>query len=140
MTDAEELKRLKRNEARRKRKAAKTAKVKPTKTTALTTPAGAGREVPKTMAAARDGLMQAFNDLGGVDGLVDFGVRHPKEFYALWGRMIPKAEAATASSGGLEALLAKLDQGATLPSDAELLGDAALHSIALSNVVPIHKT
>jgi hypothetical protein len=55
--------------------------------------------------------MNAFNELGGTVGLVAWGRRYPKEFYALWGKYcLPKETDSSSSDDGvdLEALLSQL--------------------------------
>lgn len=52
----------------------------------------------------------AFYDLGGQAGLVAWGRRYPKEFYAIWARMcLPKASSDVPQANSLEALLAQID-------------------------------
>lgn len=52
----------------------------------------------------------AFNELGGMAGLVQWGRRYPKEFYAVWSRVcLPKNLGDSAPpENSLEAMLAKL--------------------------------
>lgn len=77
---------------------------------------------PVTAPAARMGKLKsaeelkqdfqdAFDELGGVAGLIEWGRRYPKEFYAIWTRLnVPRAEAAPSNSAGsLEDMLARLD-------------------------------
>lgn len=44
----------------------------------------------KVTASIKAALQNAFDDLGGVPSLVKWGKGNPSEFYALWGRLIPK--------------------------------------------------
>lgn len=57
---------------------------------------------------------QAFMDLGGPAGLVAWGSRYPKEFYAIWARMCLPKESEAPASNSLESMLKELDSGATL--------------------------
>lgn len=54
---------------------------------------------------------EAFSYLGGISGLVAWGRRYPKEFYAIWARLcIPKnADNDAPEAGSLESMLAQLD-------------------------------
>lgn len=67
-----------------------------------------------TMKSARDALISAFHELGGVDGLVKFGQKYPKDFYAIWAKLIPR-EVSIDPSEKLEDLLTELG-GGHLPS------------------------
>jgi hypothetical protein len=51
----------------------------------------------------------AFNELGGQAGLVAWGRRYPKEFYAIWARMcLPKNMGDAPPENSLEDLLSKI--------------------------------
>jgi len=56
---------------------------------------------------------QAFADLGGTAGLVAWGKRYPKEFYAIWARIcIPRTigdGGGGGGGGGIEDVIAQLD-------------------------------
>lgn len=68
----------------------------------------------KTPEELKQDFQDAFDQLGGVAGLVAWGQRYPKEFYAIWARMnIPKSLGGEAPSGGIEDIIAQLD-GATV--------------------------
>jgi hypothetical protein len=45
--------------------------------------------VNKTTASATAALTQAFDEMGGVPALVEWGRSDPAAFYRLWGRMVP---------------------------------------------------
>ena len=55
---------------------------------------------------------EAFADLGGVAGLVQWGKRYPKEFYAIWARVcIPRNMVNDSpAENSLEALLAQMGE------------------------------
>lgn len=40
---------------------------------------------------AKDAFIDAFEDLGGIDGLVEWGRENPTEFYKLFSKLIPIA-------------------------------------------------
>lgn len=69
--------------------------------------------IPTVDELKRD-LMGAFHHLGGMAGLVAWGKRYPKEFYALWSKYcLPAAQSDTTTDeegGSLEAMLKKLDE------------------------------
>lgn len=69
----------------------------------------------KTPEELKQDFQDAFDSLGGVAGLVAWGQRYPKEFYAIWARMnIPKSLGGDGGgSGGIEDIIAQLD-GATV--------------------------
>ena len=51
----------------------------------------------------------AYAELGGHAGLVAWGRRYPKEFYAIWARLcLPKGDAGGPQPNSLEAMLAQL--------------------------------
>jgi len=63
------------------------------------------------MEASRDAVADAFEQLGGVDGLVAFGKKYPREFYTqIWSKMIPRVNEAEIGEG-LEDVLMKLGGG-----------------------------
>lgn len=43
----------------------------------------------KTTASVKSALVEAFERLGGVDGLVEWGRNEPAEFYKLWVKVLP---------------------------------------------------
>jgi hypothetical protein len=50
----------------------------------------------------KEALEQAFDDMGGVPALVQWGRANPSEFYRIWSKMLPrelKAEVATEPAG-----------------------------------------
>ena len=49
--------------------------------------AGVPNKLTRTCKAA---LEIAFNEIGGVQALVDWGKANPDGFYALWGKLIPR--------------------------------------------------
>lgn len=62
---------------------------------------GAGRKkgVPNRMTVvARDAFNQAFQGIGGVPRLIEWGSEHPDEFFKLYARLIP----VDVTSGGKE--------------------------------------
>lgn len=64
--------------------------------------AGKGRpkgSVNKVTASIKAAITEAFDKLGGVPSLVEWGQEHPTEFYALWGRLAPK-EVEVSGPGG----------------------------------------
>lgn len=51
----------------------------------------------------------AYAELGGHAGLVAWGRRYPKEFYAIWARLcLPKGDSGAPPANSLEAMLAQL--------------------------------
>lgn len=66
---------------------------------------------PYTVEQLKKDLMVAFHSLGGVQGLVAWGKRSPKDFYALWGRYCLPTEDDNVGEDGvsLEAVLAQID-------------------------------
>jgi hypothetical protein len=44
----------------------------------------------KRTIAVKDALETAFDELGGIDGLVQWARRDPGEFYRQWSKMLPK--------------------------------------------------
>lgn len=51
---------------------------------------GRKKGVPnKSTMSVKAALEEAFDLVGGVTALVDFAEKYPKDFYALWGRLIP---------------------------------------------------
>ena len=68
--------------------------------------------IPTVDELKRD-LMGAFHHLGGMAGLVAWGKRYPKEFYALWSKYcLPTQSDAPSEDDGssLEAMLRRLDE------------------------------
>lgn len=47
----------------------------------------------KTTVLIKNALADAFEDLGGVSGLVTWGRENPTEFYKLWVKVLPAQEA-----------------------------------------------
>ena len=45
--------------------------------------------VNKTTASVKQALVEAFEELGGVKSLVEFGRENPRDFYALWVKIMP---------------------------------------------------
>lgn len=61
--------------------------------------------------AARDAVVNAFEKLGGEDGLVKFGQMYPKEFYTqIWAKMIPRVSEVEIGES-LEDVLSQLGGG-----------------------------
>lgn len=59
--------------------------------------------------ALRAQFWAAYAELGGHAGLVQWGRRYPKEFYAIWARLcLPKGGPETAQPNSLEAMLSQL--------------------------------
>lgn len=44
----------------------------------------------KTTASVKQALIQAFDDLGGVESLVLWGSENPTQFYQLWAKILPQ--------------------------------------------------
>ena len=44
----------------------------------------------KSTKAVKEALEEAFEELGGVDSLVQWARRDPHGFYTIWGKMLPK--------------------------------------------------
>lgn len=116
-----ELARIRRNERRAIRRAKKKAAEegipwdesmapKPvTETDDSEVPPSVAFEGIPTGEEMRSQLWSAFGALGGVAGLVAWGRRYPKEFYAVWARVcIPKGGPTEAAPNSLESLLAQL--------------------------------
>jgi hypothetical protein len=57
-------------------------------------------------------LMAAFHSMGGLSGLVAWGQRYPKEFYALWGKycLPEQKDSEITDDNSFEALLMKLEE------------------------------
>ena len=67
-----------------------------------------GQKSAKVLVKARDALQQAFEEIGGVDALIAFGRKYPKEFYTqLWAKIIPR-ESTLDVGENLEELLLEL--------------------------------
>lgn len=118
----EELRRLRRQERRRERRARKKAEElgieyvpgdESTTEESAPLPAEEFKGLP-SLEETKAMFGQAFSELGGVAGLVAWGRRYPKEFYAIWARIcLPKdggSSGDNGDSGGLEAMLATLDK------------------------------
>ncbi len=55
----------------------------------------------KTSAAAKEGTIHAFEQLGGVPALVAWARENPTQFYtSIWGKLIPRESAVDVTSGG----------------------------------------
>jgi hypothetical protein len=52
----------------------------------------------KSTAAVKDALTQAFDHLGGVTALVEWGKKNATEFYKLWSKLLPQE--VTGKDGG----------------------------------------
>lgn len=53
-------------------------------------PNGRPKGIPnKLTMQAKDALLTAFEDIGGVDALVEWGRENRSAFYGLWGKLIP---------------------------------------------------
>lgn len=55
----------------------------------------------KTTASAKAALIAAFDKLGGVPSLVEWGKNNPSDFYRLWGKMVP-TEVSGPDGGAIE--------------------------------------
>lgn len=56
-------------------------------------PEGSGRkpgQQNKRTVAVKEALEAAFDELGGVDALIQWARRDPTEFFKIWGKMLPK--------------------------------------------------
>lgn len=113
--DAEaELRKLRRKQMRAERRARKAAEARgeasPDDPIISTQSAMPKDRVPTQEELKRD-LMGAFHELGGMAGLVAWGQRYPKEFYALWSKycLPTQSEEAVDDGTSLEAMLKKLD-------------------------------
>lgn len=117
----EELRKLQRQKKRAERRAARKAAEDAERGLAHDEQSASGKIGPapllgrlKTPEELKQDFQDAFDQLGGVAGLVAWGQRYPKEFYAIWARMnIPKSLGGEAPSGGIEDIIAQLD-GATV--------------------------
>lgn len=118
----EELRRLQRLKKRAERRAKKKAAEEAERGLAHDEQSASGDIGPapllgrlKTPEELKQDFQDAFDQLGGVAGLVAWGQRYPKEFYAIWARMnIPKSLGGDGGgSGGIEDIIAQLD-GATV--------------------------
>jgi len=69
----------------------------------------------KTTVAIRECLSQVYEGLGGAKAMLEWAKLNPTEFYALWGKQIPR-DMSVEHSGGIT--LEQLVAGATKP-DAE---------------------
>lgn len=124
----EELRRIRRLERRRERAAKRKAEASGLRDVQMDvdedaddefvtkhSPKGADIDLlkPPTMEELQADLMYAFTAMGGRNGLVEWGRRYPKEFYALWMKHCAPESAGPGSGGGesgsLEAMLAQLD-------------------------------
>jgi len=47
----------------------------------------------KVSASARDALLKAFDQLGGIEALVAWARTDPAQFYRLWGKLLPSPSA-----------------------------------------------
>jgi len=47
----------------------------------------------KVSASARDALLEAFDQLGGIEALVAWARTDPAQLYRLWGKLLPSASA-----------------------------------------------
>lgn len=106
----EELQRQRRNERRALRRAKKAAEARGEEFTPEDAP-----PPPVMMEGIPSGeelqqqFWNAYAELGGHAGLVQWGRRYPKEFYAIWARLcLPKGGPETPQANSLEAMLAQL--------------------------------
>lgn len=85
-------------------------------------PKTGGREAGsknKTTVAVKEALIKAFDEMGGVESLVEWGVEHPHLFYPLWVKLLPQEVKAdvTVRESLAEALAeARARRRATLPN------------------------
>ena len=68
---------------------------KEVKNTVSRRPPAAGKGRPKgaknkTTKAVKDALVEAFDELGGVDSLVAWAQENQTPFYQLWGKLLPQ--------------------------------------------------
>lgn len=110
--DAEkELERQRRNQRRALRRAKRAAEEKGevfVDPTAPPPPAPAFEGIPDGEQLKKQ-FWDAYSELGGHAGLVAWGRRYPKEFYAIWARLcLPKAGPGEAAPNSLESMLAQL--------------------------------
>lgn len=115
----EELRAIRRNERRaerRRRKKAAEAGEDPDELDSEDSPPPptGGPGVIKTAAELKADFATAFEELGGTAGLVAWGRRYPKEFYAIWARLMIPKDAEAVAPNSLEAMLAQLDNGETV--------------------------
>ena len=75
---------------------------------------------------AKASLVQAFELLGGISALVEWGKLNPTEFYRIWARLLPKDSNVAVTAMPLEDLLDQLtkadEAGATIDEAARQLG------------------
>lgn len=90
----------------------------------------AASKAPTAVKETRAQLLQAFEDMGGVSGLVRWGKKNSTEFYRIWARLLPKDAPAPADNLPLETLLAKLAERPerTIEEAARAIGEEALHA------------
>jgi hypothetical protein len=85
---------------------------------------------PARMTEARHKLAEAFELMGGVGALVEWGKGNPTEFYRLWARLIPKEANVALTAMPLEDLLSKLAsqgrEGRSVAEAADAIGMEAL--------------
>lgn len=63
-------------------------------------PKGATNRIPKV---AKENIIKAFEDLGGIDGLVQWAKSDPKnqgDFYKIYGRLLPIENNISGADGG----------------------------------------
>lgn len=71
----------------------------------------------KSTASVKAALTQAFEDMGGVDSLVEWGQENQTEFYKLWSKLLPS----------------QLSQPETLEPIEKIVIEVADSSVALSH-------
>lgn len=60
----------------------------------------------KTTVSVKEALTQAFDEMGGVPSLVEWGQANRRDFYAIWGKLIPREMDITSKGESLAALAA----------------------------------
>lgn len=87
-----------------------------------------GRPESKKKLSARANLYQAFEDMGGVPALVEWGKKNASEFYKIWARLLPTEVEDETKTLPLESLLEKLSQRADMSVEeaARQIGQEAL--------------
>ena len=83
----------------------------------------------KVTQSAREAFQEAFEKMGGVDALMEWGQVHPSAFYNLYGRMIPIehqhsgavdiGDPRTALVGRLLQIVAEVPSGEVPPRDSK---------------------
>lgn len=96
-----------------------------------------GRGPSQVTRTARANLYAAFEEMGGVEQLVNWGRTNPTEFYRIWARLIPVEVDDETKTLPLEVLLEKLSQRAdmTVEAAARAIGQEALTEAAKAALV-----